>query len=155
MLIFVIYTMQDYVVLHGMFFKPFKNEIREMVVLKDPIGTEFKCILKIASGIGILEDGVTNIKNHYNLVHGAWLKLFYADNDTFSMRIEDRNLKEINYPTPAIGYEAETKSDSETADHADLKTNSANEEESYKETIVLTEKQTTYNCMVCQHLSFL
>lgn len=73
----------------------------------DTVGTQFKCILQSVNDTGFLAHGTNNIKNHYNLKDSGWLKFFYAGNDKFVMKVEDRLLREVSYPKPPKVYEVD------------------------------------------------
>lgn len=148
---YVMSMMLEYVELDPLFFKPFKNVIREGF-LKRSNRNRVQMYPKKGVWHWILSPWNNQYSDHYNLVDDAWLKLFYAYNDTFGMRIEDMNL-EVSYPVPAKTYEVSLEYYTRF-NHADYETNSANEDQLYK-TIVLTQKQATCNNMVAQSFNFL
>lgn len=72
--------------------------------LYDPAGNVFIVGIKQRRNRLFLHQGCTRIGEVYNLFDGGWISITSMRGSSYSMRVRDRMLNQVPYPTPARRY---------------------------------------------------
>lgn len=82
-----------------------KCKFLQKVWFVDPIETKIGIILDKHDDHGYFSHGLWNVLKHYNLVDGAWLKVYYQGDNEFRIKVKDLYTSEILYPLPPKEYD--------------------------------------------------
>ncbi|KAJ1376604.1 DNA-binding barrel domain superfamily, partial [Sesbania bispinosa] len=97
----------DFAELLILFSRDHFNRVGKNVIFRDPVYNVIHIVVHKMSESLFFTHGWTMLRDVYHLEHGAWLRLYFLDENEFILRIYDRFMNEIIYPEPSYVYHHE------------------------------------------------